>query len=86
MMRALQILVWTAGLASFIANILIGNSIAQDVNRALGTDYSGIWNLHGNAIWKDHERLFPASPKRVAFATALVFAFGLYVAAAVLAR
>jgi hypothetical protein len=86
MMRALQILAWAAGLASFIANTLFGNSIAQDVNRALGTDYRGIWNLHGNAIWKDHERLFPASPKRMAFATALVFAFGFYIAAAILAR
>lgn len=86
MMRALQILSLAAAVASFVAMILIGNSITREVNEALGTDYNGIWSLSGNKIWKEHERLFPANRKRVALAAALVVAFGLFFATAFLAR
>ena len=86
MTRALQILSLAAAVASFVGTILIGNSIAKDVNETLGTDYRGIWSVSGNKIWKEHERLFPANRKRVALAIALVAAFGLFMASAFLAR
>jgi hypothetical protein len=85
-MQALQILSLVAAFASSIGMVLIGNSIAKDVNEALGTDYNGIWSLNGNRIWKEHERLFPNSRKRTALAVTLVVAFGLLFATGFLAR
>lgn len=77
MLRALQILSLGAVVASVISMALIGDSIAKDVNEAQGTKYNGIWNLKGNRVWQEHERLYPASRKRAALAAALVAAFGL---------
>jgi len=85
-MGAFQILSWAAAVASFIATVLIGNSIAKDVNQTSGTDYNGIWSLSGNKIWKEHELLFPASRKRAALVAALAVAFGLFMATAFLAH
>jgi hypothetical protein len=85
-MQALQILSLVAAFASSIGMVLIGNSIANDVNEALGTGYNGIWSLNGNKIWKEHERLFPGSRKRTALAVTLVVAFGLLFATGFLAR
>ena len=76
-MRTLQILSLAAAVASFVAMILIGNSIAREVNDALGTAHNGIWRLNGNSVWKEHQRLFPANGKRVALAGSLIAAFGL---------
>jgi hypothetical protein len=85
-MRALQILSLGGAVASFIGTVLIGNSIAKDVNEALDTDYNSIWSLSGNKIWKEHERIFPSNRKRTALAATLVVAFGLVVATGFLAR
>lgn len=80
-----QILSWAAAVVCFVATITVGNSIAKDVNQALGTDYKGIWSLEGNKVWKERERLFPASRKRLLLALALVLAFSFFIATAVLA-
>ena len=77
-------MLFVAAGASFVSMILIGNSIARDVNETLGTDFNGIWNLNGDRILKEHERLFPADRKRMALATAVVAAFGLFALAAFL--
>jgi hypothetical protein len=85
-MQLLQILSLAAAVASFIGTILIGNSIARDVNEVLGRDDNGIWNLNGNKVWKEHECLFPGNRKRAALAAALVVAFVLFIATAFFAR
>jgi hypothetical protein len=86
MMRVFQILSAAAAVASFIAGVIIGGSIANDVNEKLGTDYNGVWSWGGNKIWKEHERLFPASPKRTILAAVWLAAFGLLMAAAFFTR
>lgn len=75
-MPALEIFFWAAAVASFSSAILIDDSIAKDVSEALGTDYKGMFGLNGEKVWKEHQRLFPASRKRAALVGALVATFG----------
>lgn len=81
-MRALQILSLAMAFGSHITLLLIGNSITREVNEALGTEYKGIWRFNGNKVLKEHERLFPASRKRVAHTAALAGVIGFLLAAA----
>ncbi len=85
-MRALQIVAWAAEIGSFVLVIVIGGSITKDVNESLGESYNGIWSARGNKIWKDHERLFPASRKRICLAAALLSSFAFLIAGACLVR
>ena len=78
-MRTLQVLSSLAAVGLFTAGILIGSSIARDVDEALGTTYGGIWNSNANTIWKEHERLFPLSRKRAALAGAFLASVGLFI-------
>jgi hypothetical protein len=77
----LQIVLIVASMASFVATIAIGHSIAEDVNEKLGTEYKGVFGK--GDPWTEHLRLFPASRKRVALALALIgfFGFGVLCAA-----
>ncbi len=72
MLLALRIISLAAAAGSFLGVILIGNSIARDVNGTLGTDYDSIWSLNGNRVWQEHQRLFPYSRKRAALGTMLL--------------
>ena len=86
MMDLAQILSGAAAVASFTAHIVVASSMTRTVNDRLGTDYKGIWSSHGDEVWKEHQRLFPASRKRAALAATLVAAFALFMATAFLAR
>lgn len=67
-MRTVQVLTSLAAIGLFTAGILIGSSIAHEVDEARGSTYGGIWRSNANTIWREHERLFPMSRKRTALA------------------
>lgn len=74
------------GLIAFFVMLVVSRSITDEVNNALGTKYERFWSRSGNEIWSQHERLFPASPKRRLLAVFLSLAFGLLLAAGFLPR
>jgi hypothetical protein len=78
-MRTLQVLTSLAAVGLFTAGVLIGISIARDVDEALGTTYGRIWSSNANTIWKEHERLFPLSRKRAALVGAFLASAGFFI-------
>ncbi|HXH49812.1 MAG TPA: hypothetical protein VNM47_10740 [Terriglobia bacterium] len=78
-MRILQVMSSFAAVGFLIAGILIGSSMAREVDEALGTNYDGIWNSNANTIWNEHERLVPMSRKRVALAGAFLASAGFFI-------
>ncbi len=77
-MRVIQAVSALAAVGLFTGGILIGSSIARDVDDALGTTYGGIWNSSATIIWKEHERLFPFSRKRSALIAVFLASVGLF--------
>ena len=78
-MRTIQVLTSLAAVGLFTAGILIGSSIAHDVDEALGTAYGGIWRSNAKTIWREHERLFPMSRKRAALAGAFLASVAFFI-------
>jgi hypothetical protein len=78
-MRTLQILSSLAAVGLFTTSILIGSSIAREVDEALGTTNGGIWSSNANTIWKEHKRLFHLSRKRAALAGAFLVSVGFFI-------
>jgi hypothetical protein len=66
--------------ASYVAILTVGHSIAEDVNGKLGTQYKykGIFVWKGDP-WKEHQRLFPTSRKRMAVALIMLGSVSLLV-------
>ena len=78
-MQTIQVLTSLVAVGLFIAGILIGSSIAREVDEASGTNYGGIWSSNANTIWKEHERLFPMSRKRAALVGAFLASVGFFI-------
>jgi hypothetical protein len=81
-MTVVQMIFLASSIASFVTTIATGHSIAEDVNGKMGTDYKGVFVRKGDP-WKEHERLFPASRKRIALAVALAASVGFLMLGAV---
>jgi hypothetical protein len=78
-MRTVQVLTSLAAVGLFTAGILIGGSIAHDVDEARGTASGGIWCSNSNTIWREHERLFLMSRKRTALAETFLASVAFFV-------
>lgn len=81
-MTRLQIVFIVTSMASFVATIAVGHSIAEDVNDKLGTEYRGVFGK--GDPWTAHQRLFPASRKRMALALTLIGWVGLLLGVALI--
>jgi hypothetical protein len=97
MMGIFEVLLVVAFMGSSIANVIIGDSIARDLNDRLGTAndsmwsdsgraYNSVWSRGGTKTWKEHKRLFPASPKRRILKALVVSSFGFMFLVALIGR
>jgi hypothetical protein len=74
-MCLIQIPAWVGFVVSLVLTIKQGHDIAKEVNSALGTSYKSPLCFVGKEVWKEHERLFPASRQREHLYVALICTF-----------
>ena len=93
----LEVLLVVAFMGSSIANVIIGDSIAKDLNDRLGTAnnsmwsdsgtaYGSVWSWSGSKTWREHKRVFPESSKRRILKALVAASFGFLFLAALFGR